>query len=450
MPKLAIDPSVLKWSKWTVFLLLARTPRPLAWSSALSLNPLIRKLLSRAYKNVYGTYGQLLADVQRRIAKLSNFITSTILFVATADNVKIPKDYLLIYLWIGYYGVLNPPSALNILVSPNLSPFLKISHYRSETLSRLYENKEFIIFPLIFAQILSNYLTPTKYKLNQRYLSTSIKQYFLNPIWINYSLGVNSHSINWLGLFKSYLKHNAYLCGFFALANFKSRFLDAYYEIKHGLNDDSIWNLVKNYFSYVFHKGNGMVNFIYSPNLISIFLISLTSPLFSYLKTSPKNSILNKTYSSHLKFFFKTYTKVIGAVAGFITLYANSMDLVPDFWYKKKPVDYDDYNNSIYLQLSSNNNVRRISKTFLDGLNLYLFRLILLSKWRIIKENHPWFKLLKLKTWNRIEALVMCYGVWKLMNLNDFVRNNKFNLSSHEECERLEKETLVKLVNRIM
>ncbi|ODV64704.1 hypothetical protein HYPBUDRAFT_145467 [Hyphopichia burtonii NRRL Y-1933] len=444
-----IDPSVLKWSKWIIILLIARAPRPVSWANFIALNPLIRKLLQRVVKTYRKDFE--LATVKRRLSKLSNFITSVFLLFASADNDKIPKDYGLIYIWMSYYGELNPPSALNILVSPHISPFLKVNHYRSKWLTRIYRNKEYVIYPMIFAQILSNYLTPTRYKLNQRYLSSSIKKWLLNPIWINYSLGVGYHSLDWLGLFKSYLFHNVCIFSFIALTNFKARFLDRYYELKHKIypiKTETYFGIIKNYLLYAFHTSNSIINFIYCSNLLSIFFITISSPILAYSAnpTSPAN-FFQRLYLTHSKFFFKSYVKTIGALAAFITLYINSMDLLPDTGYHSTA-----YENSLedsFHNVRESKNVRRISKSFFDALNLYLFRLILLSKWRILKENHPWFKLLTLKSWNRIEAIAMSYGIWKIMNLNDFVRWNNIP-ENFRECARLQNESLIKLVDRIM
>lgn len=438
-----IDPSVSKWLKWVVVLLAARTPKPLHWASFLALHPLIRRTVldPRLHEKLerIGLSDAESETTHRRLLKLSNLISCLLLYGATAENSSIPKDYVLIFLWINYYGKLNPPSAKNIVVSPKYSKYLKIDSYKSATLKKLYENKEFIVYPLIFAQILSNYLTPTKYKLNQRYLSLLIKKHILNPIWINYSLGVNSHYLDWLGLLRSYLFHNFVLFLLVGITSFKDRFLDKYYEIKYGIFNDnsskSLLTLAKNYVAYVFHKANSFANFIYAPNLISILLISLTSPLLTYLSHPlllPTS--VQRFYANNMKYFFKTYTKVIGFIAAYATIFANDVGFIPDTGYDHKPEETE--------------NVRKISKSFLDGLSLYLFRLILLSKWRIAKENHPYFKFMNLASWRKLEAIIMCYGVYKVMNLNDYIHFN--NKISTEEAEKLQNDPTIKVVDMVM
>lgn len=433
-----LDPSISKWIKLVLVLLLGRVSKPLQWSSFLSLNPLIRKIVSRNYK--YTSYND--EESKRHVSSITNAVTCVFLYLATANNTRVPKDYISIYVWINYIANLNPPSALKIIVS-RLSRFTKVDNYNSKLLKKIYENKEYIFYPLIFAQILSNYLTPTRYKLNQRYMSSSIKTMILNPIWINYSLGVRSHRMNWLGLTKIYLQHNVVLGLVIGLGTFKSRFLDHYYELKHGvfLNGDhetTVSDIVKNYLAYIVHRANSFANFIYLPNLLAILLISLTSPFLTHLR-KPTNSAIHRWYLSHMKLFFKSYTKVIGFVVGLITIFVNSSDFIPDFGYVNEKSD----------DTSESRNIRRISKSSINGISSYLFNLILLSKWRVTKENHPQFKLLKLRSWNKFEALLMCIGIFKVMNLNDFIKKNVHG-ENNKECERLKNETLVKLVSKVM
>lgn len=419
-----IDPSVRKWIVWVLILSAARTSRPIRFANFIALNPLIRRLIQKY--NVIKK--QDVVDKERLEGKVSNLISSGFLLSSVVDNAKFPADYGIIYIWSNYIGELNPPSHSQILVSPKSSPYFKILHYNSPRLRQLYNNKQFLIYPLIFAQILSNYLTPTKHKLNQRYLSSSIKSRILNPIWINYSLGIKSQSLNWSGLITTYFKHNLAFMAIYGLISFKKRIVDHYYELKHQVYEanglKTLPQIIKNYMWYIFHKANSLTNFIYVANLASILLISLTSPLMKYINNSVHNKIL-----------FKNYVKLIGVVSGFIAVYANSMDLIPDMGYT--PTNYDDFE-------PDSDNLRRISDGFLDALSLYLFRLIVLQKWRIIKENHPWFKIFKLKTWNRFEALIFCFGIFKLMNLNDFLK------TTTGKDYGLRNNSLVKLIDRFM
>lgn len=86
---------------------------------------------------------------------------------------------------------------------------------------------------------------------------------------------------------------------------------------------------------------------------------------------------------------------------------------------------------------------------FYNDVSLYLAQLIVLSKWRILKENHPWFTLLKVGTWLRMETGLMCFLVWKIMNLNDYINKHSI-LAEDPELDKLKLSPWVKAVDRIM
>lgn len=418
-----IDLSIKRWIKWVVILLGLRRPRAIQWASFLSLNPLIHRIVT--------TLLQRIGKLTNMTNEMSNLLSSGLLYSAISGNRNFPSDYAIIYIWSSYIIELNPPSHSQILPTPNFSKYFKLNYYNSPRLYQLYNNKNYLIFPLVFGQILSNYLTPTKYKLNQRYLSSFIKSKILNPIWINYSLGISQHSLKWIGLFKSYAIHNLAMMLIIGVISFKQRMLDHYYELKHKIYEANNFVLLKdviiNYLAYTFHYANSIVNFVYLPNLISIFLISLTSSSVKFI-----------TNSSHTKSYFKLYIKAIGFISGVITLFINSMDLVPDIYYKLTNYDLDTIN------IHESGNIRRIQDSLINNVNTYLIKLIVLQKWRILKENHPLFRKFRLKTWNRAENLIFCYGIFKLMNLNDFLK------STNGKNYGLTDNMLIKLVDRIM
>lgn len=421
------DPGLSRAAKWLVFLLLLKVKKPIQWSAFLSLNPTIRSILTDKIRPRHKDP----ETVNRRVRKLSNLLSVSFLYSAVSSNIRIPKDYLLIYIYMTYYGELNPPSS-KIIVSPTTAKYFKVSTYeKNSLLRRVYEKKHFIIYPLIFGQLLSNYLTPTRYKLNQRYLSSSIKSQILNPIWINFSMGVDSQVLNWAGLLRSYVKHNVYLLAYFGATTFRERVLTHYYELKNDAyrGEGGVREIVSNYLAYIANKANAMANFIYGPNLVSMFLLALTAPMLT------RTAMLRDAYLSNAKLVMKNYIKIIGFVAALSTMCVNAMDFVPSLGFR--PLDGED------------TNVRRLSTSFLDALNMYLFRLIILSKWRIVKENHPWFLILKIGSWERIESVVMCYGVWKLMNLNDYIAKHRYG-PAHKECERLALTPLMRGVDKLM
>lgn len=412
------NPFIPQWVKWKVIFEVFRIKNSTSWANFLILNKPIKDALIGVTKISSNP------DTKRRLEKLSNGISCLFLYSATVNNKLIPKDYMLIYLILNYIGELDPPSNSQINVSPKVSKYSKVHNYKP-WLQELYKKKEYVIFPGIFAQILSNYLTPTKYKLNQKYLSSGLKRYILNPIWINYKLGINYNRVNWIGLLRVYLLQNFVLLGCLGLYYFKTKLLDKLYEVKHnGEKTKNYFDVVKDYICSVSHRSNSFINLIFGCNLTSIFLISLTSPVFRILTPASTTNMnwIQLVYLNHLKLFFKSYTKMIGFIAGFITLYFNSLNLIPSW--------------------GCSENVRQIESNFIDALNLYLFRLILLSKWRIIKYNHPWFIRFSKLDWNKFETILMSFGIWQIMNLNDF-------LKTHEN-KKLSKNSMIKTINYIM
>lgn len=419
------NPSVGKLVKWILVLLLLRAKNPIRLTAFLSLNPTIRSVINDWLRD--HTRLKDPETVDRRARKLANLVSVGILFLAVANNPQIPKDYWLIYFYTAYFGELNPPSS-RITVYPTLSKATGIDKMKKKSWVRyVYTRKHYVIYPVIFGQLLSNYLTPTRYKLNHKYLSASIKNYILNPIWVNYRLGVNSQLVHWVGLLQAYVKHNVVLFGIYALLSFKNRVIDTYYEATNGAFDFSrIKILLRHYLIFVGHKANAMANFIYGPNLVAMFLLSLTAPMLTRV------GFLRDIYFGNMKTFVKNYIKSIGFVSAFATMSLGSLRLIQDYGYQRRPGDPQ--------------NIRQISTGFYDSLNSYLLRLIILSKWRIVKENHRWFSIINIPNWDRIEAFILCYGVWNLMNLNDYILKHPLQ----KECQRLEKESLIRAVNRIM
>lgn len=419
------NPSVGKLVKWILVLLLLRAKNPIRLTAFLSLNPTIRSVINDWLRD--HTRLKDPETVDRRARKLANLVSVGILFLAVANNPQIPKDYWLIYFYTAYFGELNPPSS-RITVYPTLSKATGIDKLKKKFWVRyLYTRKHYVIYPVIFGQLLSNYLTPTRYKLNHKYLSASIKNYILNPIWVNYRLGVNSQLVHWVGLLQAYIKHNVALFGIYSLLSFKNRVIDTYYEATNGAFDLSrIKIILRHYIIFVGHKANAMANFIYGPNLVAMFLLSLTAPMLTRV------GFLRNIYFGNMKTFVKNYIKSIGFVSAFATMSLGSLKLIQDYGYQRQPGDPK--------------NIRQISTDFYNSLNSYLLRLIILSKWRIVKENHRWFSIINIANWDRIEAFILCYGVWNLMNLNDYILKHPLQ----KECQRLEKESLIRAVNRIM
>ena len=445
--RILCHPSLHSWIKWVIILRIVRLQNPIQWANFLSLNKPIRELLSY----YQGTLSKLRSSHNKpsscTLNKLTNFVTCVFLYFASVDMDQFPKDYALVSLLSVYHGELNPPSKSQILVSDSLSKPFKLSTYKSSRvyspLMKIYQNKEYIIFPILYAQILSNYLTPTKYKLNMMYLSPFLKRYILNPIWINFLLGRNYSRINWKNLSRNYLLHNVVIAALVAGYSFKERILDRFYAIKYGHGKaDSEASIFQNFAAYVFHKSNSITNLIYIPNLISIALIIASSPVFSILG-SKRYPDLHRLYVLNQKLVFKTYTKVIGLIAGVIAIKLNYMQLVPDWGFNKKveaEMTTTGYNVVYDEDVDEIPPARLLSKQFFNDLNMYLFKLVVLSKWRILKTYHPLFSKVQLPLWNKLETLLMCFGFLKMMNLNDFINEHKT-----PETERISRDSMMKM-----
>lgn len=373
-------PGVKKWIKWAAILLLLKQKAPFSWASFLSLNSLIKGTLREISTR---------SNAALPIDKLSNAVSSTFLLSALTATPGFPRDYLVLYLYLTWIKI---GSIKDKTISPKLASFT--SNFDGSRVFRwIHNNKSTLIFSLLSGQILSNYLTPNK-KLNHKYLNNSLKSYILNPIWINFSLGGYSHAINWSGLAKQYLKLQLILLvinGFSALKSFE--------DIK------SKW---KEFLHYTFHKANAYTNLIFIPNLLAILLLVATSPFFNLVKSPYKKS------------FLKVYTKSIGFIVSFATLYANSV---------------------IYDSTSP----RLISTSFLLGLNVHLTRFILLSKWRISKDTYGRFKKITPSNWIWIESIIATVGTWSLLNTYDDVKN-KYD----KDSEEIKKDRVIGGVKKIM
>lgn len=380
------DPAINRWIKWVLILAILKRENPVAWASFLSLNRVIKAGLQEANERVG------LGNVNR----IGNGVSCALLMKATINNLAFPKDYMSIYVWM---------TLIKIQVVRNngekLQTFVKQQVSNSRVLKWIYSNKDTILFSLLSGQILSSYLSPTR-KSNHKYLNASLKTYILNPIWINFSLGANDHAFNWIGLLKQYLKLQGILSTVNFFTSLKSKILDD--------PEGNIWSKLQNYLCYVFHKSNAYVNLIFFPNLLAIFSLAITSPM---LQLIPPN---------YKKLAIKSYIKSIGFIASFITVYANSNNWIKDFG---------------YIRENNEPNPRLISKSFLEGINIHLIRLILVSKWRALRDNHRSFKSIKSSTWNLYETLAMCIGTWNLMNIYDQVKYNHDKVSESIKRDRL-------------
>ncbi|KAM9930601.1 hypothetical protein OXX80_009332 [Metschnikowia pulcherrima] len=425
-----------------IFALLAflRVPNSASWAAFLSLNSIIKNWLQN---NVKLTYKDP-ATVTRRISKLANLVSAGFLYSAISTNSRMPKDYISLCLIESYYGQLVPPtSPLN--VSPTTSS-LRDCIRNGGWMKNAYVYKHLIVFPLLCGQLLSTYLTPTKYRPNQRYFPRFIRNHVLDPIWKHFRLDRKGSSLNWRGVLSSYAKDNGYLFMYMAISNFRHSLLTPWLRSTSGDTKLSLTTLLKRFVGFSAGRANAVANMIYSANLLSMFLLSVTSSILI------QNRILKNIYMAHEKSAVKVYMKIVGYVAGLCAMSIHSVI------YSEKPISKKDSERGLAI-LESNGTSGRIQTSpsgatqldasFYNSLSLYLSQLLVLSKWRILKENHPWFSVLNVGTWRRMEAGLMCFVVWKMMNLNDHV--TRVSQDSHaKKVKNLKHNVWLKMVDRIM
>lgn len=426
--------------KLLVFLTLLRVKNATLWAAFLSLNPGIRTWLQKYLR----ARQKDPVTVDRRIRKLANLVSAAFLYMATCTNSRVPKDYISLFLGETYYGKLVPPTS-PVVVSPTTATYFRLSSYREGGLVRtLYRNKHYVVFPMICGQILSNYLTPTRYKLNQRYFSPLLKVRLLDPIWKNFRLGIRVRAIHWPGLCFSYAKHNGLLFLYVAALNVRTGLWTRYYKSSSegGFSNPLLKNILIQFLTYCGHRANSLANIIYIPNLLAMGLLAITAPMLTQIL------VLKKWYMANQKQSIKLYMRTIGFIAGLSTMMIHSKSLVSGKEKMDKKEDIKNQNSCSEFP-NTGNKSRNLGPDFYNSVSLYFTQLIILSKWRILKENHPWFTLLKVGTWQRMETGLMCYLVWKLMNLNDYVRRNT-PVSGNQELERLQNSPWIRAINRIM
>ncbi|GEQ71180.1 hypothetical protein JCM33374_g4861 [Metschnikowia sp. JCM 33374] len=161
---------------------------------------------------------------------------------------------------------------------------------------------------------------------------------------------------------------------------------------------------------------------------------------------------LRKVYLNNQKTVLKLYMRAIGSAAGLSAMLLSLIDFNPNILFRgstshqKVPQKPPQKVPPTTIDPSEG---RDLEPGFYNTINKYLLQLVVLSKWRMLKENHPWFTLLKVGTWRRMETAVMCYLVWKLMNLNDYIYKNASGLGN-KQILHLRHNPWIKAVDRIM
>ncbi|CAN3500504.1 hypothetical protein DICA1_C06722 [Diutina catenulata] len=226
-------------------------------------------------------------------------------------------------------------------------------------------------FPVLFGVLLSQFLSKGN-------IPATVSKYFLTPVWLNFAMGPGMQRVNLTGLGKLYVKYNIVLAAITGLVSHQ-RVRD---EANERGPDQAFW--------YLFHKSNAITNLIFAPNVISFVLLGLAAPFIPRLTFlgSPRNT-------------YRWYTGVVGAIAAFITLKANDMGLVVPFKYRGPE------------------NVRHLSESFVARINMYVARLLVVTRWRQFKVDQLVERDIKLEQFNRGEAIALSALVFHLFNTYD-------------------------------
>lgn len=391
-----VDESLVKLAKWLVIFLLARVRNPLKLAGFLSLNPLFRKSIAGSLRSI--ARDKSLSSEQRCIDKTSNALTSGLLYSATVENASIPSDYIALYLW-GYYLTSVSRKFKKVKNAASNLVCGKVGVVDS-IFARIYQNKEFLLYSVLFGRMLSQYLTPLSVSPDRKYLASLVKTRQFDPIWKCFSLSASAFHVNWLDLVKIYVKQNLIIGSvLFAFAN-------RGIIISRNFTSEESRAQLKVTLSKTFKKVNAFLNSVYLQNILSFILLSGSALTFSHwnsysklLKISSKRSTL-----------YRTIVGVIGFISAYFSLYLNE-------------------------KLSTGNDEKSkdslISKTFLNGLNVYLFRLMIVSKWRKSKDHLKYINWINKDVIKKTETALMCLGLFKIMNYNSYLKqNNKTNLQT--------------------
>ncbi|CAK7903311.1 hypothetical protein CAAN1_07S06854 [[Candida] anglica] len=374
----------IKFVGITAALAKLKARRPILWAAFLTLHPAIKAVIS----TLSGSGG----PCQNRV---SNAASAILLYLASHDSV-VPKDYISLYFWMSYILGWADNHKSNALreKSPNGEPLVptvkavaananvnEVNATTEEISTKLKDHVIFtrqslskIAYATIFGQLLSQYLSPTHF-MGKKHLNGTVKSRLFDPVWFQRTKC--GQSLNWKSVGKNYLAYNIVLATVFALAKFRS-VKEKVDRQRSGIflspNEDrtpssDIW---KSFARSVVERANTLTNLVFVPNLIAIGLVSLSG--------------VSLPFPDSRNFPRKWFVKLVGFSSVLLSFLLNSFE--PES-----------------LQLDP---------TTLSVVTMYLFRLVLLSKWRTAKDI-----VLKGPNWNVIETALMSYGVYTYMNKQD-------------------------------
>lgn len=339
-----------------------KAKRPFLWAAFLALHPAIKASLSALVLS-----GEC-SDTA------SNGISSILLYAASVDSV-LPKDYVLVYIWMSYVIMWGSKKAKKLKeeqaqkIKGKADTILGCALKKYESLNLTSQTFNKLAFSAIFAQLISHYLSHGS-NHNNKHLADFVRTKVFNPVWLHYSVVSRTHSLQWKAILKSYVKANLLLLAISAAFTYKG-FKEKLDQKKNGIylnltERPTTYELVMKWLKGAAINARSIINLIYLPNILSMILFFYTLPIGSIVGSKEPT--------------LQNYTKLIGFILSYIAVTFN---------YPVNP------------------------KIF-GAINLYLFRLIVLSKWRITKETR-----LPLPYWHKLEAIAMSFGVFTFMNLKN-------------------------------
>lgn len=359
-----------------------KAKRPWLWAAFLALHPVIR--------------GGLHELSSQGSSTAANAISLVLLYRAALDS-AIPKDYVSLYFWLLYifmWGKRKLMPAIPARSSPLESLKLTIRDFNAKLPPQTWLK---LGFAAVFGQLLSHYLAHPASTANV-FLNDTVRTRIFNPVWLHHTavaalvplLSLRVHTVLTRGIVRTYIRHNAFLFAVFAAILF-SKAKALYDQKRNGIYLDTdkrptTQQIVAGWLKGSIARANSVANLVLGPSVLSMILLTLTTPA---LLVRASHASRKRTKLLH------NYVKLVGFVLALATVCANHTQ----------------------------------DSKILGAFTLYLFRLIVLSNWRVAKASY-----LKISSWNALETAAMSAGVFTFLQLKDKGIN----------------DSLVKLLARIM
>lgn len=434
------DKEEYRWLKTALILIAFRISKPFKLSSFLSLNRVVRRKLREGI-DIPVNRDQY-AALNQAIAKLTNIASSVGLYYVTVDNKSIGADYIAIWLWTSYCRDIMEIKQNRIEKSRQRSTSennKQRSPFWKELCRAIWKQKENVIFCLLFTQLLSSYLVPKHHK-SRRLLPVGLKRYFLNAIWINYSLGRQGYRLKWIGLVKGYLKHYVFLFAVLLVKTFIGDFWNELGNKQNGEEQSSIERIQKfraslrQYLLKEIPLAFIATNFVYAPNLFAMFFFTVSAPYLMRLRAYLRGA----AWSSLYKLLLDSYVSMVALLSAVATIYTNSCGLSPRWLVRV-----------CGLGSHEDSDATKVSKENINIINDVFFRMILLAKYKIFKVKYQEYSM-RYINWKTYDTILMCAGVFTYMNLNDYIKKNLRHTANGKFWLKLQHSKLNSWIEHLM